>query len=147
MTNNPLVLILFLLSILDVISGLLTAGIKGEVSSPASFQGMLKKAFMFLIVGMAAALNPFVNGVPVLGGTAGYFCVTEAISIIENAGKAGIPIPPILTKAVKQLNFLVPGKDDQPKTPLVTTTVKVEATTTVPGEPLSDALKREAEDK
>jgi len=98
LVNNttPLVQALFLLSVLDIISGLLKASITSTLSSGASYKGMLKKAYMLLIVAVGWIAQHKVGldfGVPVDSVIAGAFCMTEILSILENAKASGVSVP------------------------------------------------------
>lgn len=81
---------------LDLVSGLMAAYNEGRISSDASFRGMMKKA-MVLVVVLACMIAGKVGGfdlpVPAYGLVAGAFCVTEFISILENAVRMGIGLP------------------------------------------------------
>lgn len=102
---HPMVQTLVILILLDLASGILLAWSTGSVSSDASYRGMAKKAMMLLLVGAATIYNAtqplgFDSSVAV----AGFFCTTELISIVENAGRIGLPIPRPLMDAISKLN-------------------------------------------
>jgi len=101
---NPMVSTLIWLIGLDIASGLLIAGKKGETSSDASWQGMRKKAMMLIMVGAAHTFNAGHSlGFDAGAAVAGFFCTTEFISIAENAGRLGLPLPRILISAIAKL--------------------------------------------
>lgn len=102
---HPMIQTLVILILLDFASGFLLAWSTGSVSSDASYRGMAKKAMMLLLVGAASTYNAtqplgFDSAVAV----AGFFCTTELISIVENAGRIGLPIPRPLMDAISKLN-------------------------------------------
>ena len=104
-TLHPMINTLVVLILLDFASGFLLAWSTGAVSSDASYRGMAKKAMMLLLVGAATVYNAtqplgFDSSVAV----AGFFCTTELISIVENAGRIGLPIPRPLMDAIHKLN-------------------------------------------
>lgn len=110
---HPLIQCLITLIVIDIFSGLILAKSSGEISSDASFKGMGKKAMMLLLVGAAHTYNAtqplgFDAGVAV----AAFFCTTELISIIENAGRIGLPIPRVLIDALEKLQR---GNSGEPK--------------------------------
>lgn len=111
---HPLIQTLAVLIVLDLVSGLLYAWATKSVSSDASYRGMAKKAMMLVLVGAASTYNgtqPL--GFDAAAAVAGFFCTTELISIIENAGRLGVPIPKVLMDAIAKLQ---PGATDgQPK--------------------------------
>ena len=88
----------------DFATGFLLAWGHGAVSSDASRKGFTKKAIALLLV-VALKIAESVQPMPVelSAYVAGWFCLTELISIAENAGKAGLPIPAKLTKVLAQL--------------------------------------------
>ena len=99
----PLVGILMLIMALDVAVGLCAAIITRTVSSTISHRGMTRKVIMLLLVGVGAVLDPYAGGIPLSKMVAMCFLVTEAISIIENAARAGVPIPKPLYDVLQKL--------------------------------------------
>jgi toxin secretion/phage lysis holin len=109
---HPLIQTLVVLILLDFASGLLYAWSTGAVSSDASYRGMAKKAMMLLLTGAASAYNATQPlGFNAGAAVAGFFCTTELISITENAGRLGLPIPKPLMDAMAKLG----GGNGEPK--------------------------------
>lgn len=101
---HPLVYTLLGLMLFDIVSGLILAGSKGATSSDASWEGMRKKAMMLIMVGAAHTFNAGHSlGFDAGTAVAGFFCTTEFISITENAGRLGLPLPRILIAAIAKL--------------------------------------------
>lgn len=94
---------LSLLVLLDIVSGLYRAVCQQQVSSEISWRGMTKKVGIYLIVAVAYVVGDQL-GFAQQGrdAAAGAFCVTEALSVIENVG-AVIPIPDWLRDVLVQL--------------------------------------------
>ncbi len=91
---HPLYQLLLVLIAMDIatgITGSLIAGVK--ISSDLSFKGILKKVMKLLSVGLGSFLEPYAGGIPLGPALAGYWCADELISIVENYGKAKLPIP------------------------------------------------------
>lgn len=93
------------LMFLDFISGVLAAGARGEISSKVGFIGIAKKVFILTL----AAVGHLIDGITVLNGlcmnvVVFFYIANEAMSIIENAGRIGLPIPDKLLDAISQLN-------------------------------------------
>lgn len=110
---HPLTQTLVVLILFDFGSGLLYAWSAGAVSSDASFRGVAKKAMMLVLVGAASVYNATQPlGFDAGAAVAGFFCTTEIISIIENAGRLGLPIPKVLMDAIAKLQ---PGAADERK--------------------------------
>ena len=95
----------------DYISGLLVAGVfktspkseSGALSSKVGYRGLCKKGMSLLIVLIAYRLDLLVGTDYIRDAVVIGFCVNELISIVENAGLMGIPLPPILMKTIDVL--------------------------------------------
>lgn len=90
--------------VLDYVSGIIRSFIKKDLSSKVGFRGVVKKVSILLVV-MLAVLVDRVTGET---GTIRtlviyYFVANEGLSILENLGQAGIPIPQTIKKALKSL--------------------------------------------
>ena len=90
--------------ILDYVSGMLKAFITKQVSSKIGFNGILKKVSILLVVMLAVLIDR------VTGETGAirtlvvyYFVANEGLSVLENLGQAGVPIPQSIKKALKAL--------------------------------------------
>ena len=104
----PLVQLLVVLMLIDICTGLLSAAQRRQIDSRVSFVGMTKKAVTLLIVVMAAAVECYagatVGNLPIDEAVAGFYCASEGISILENAVKAGLPVPQLLQDVLKKLS-------------------------------------------
>lgn len=90
--------------IIDYISGLIKAFNTKQLSSKIGFKGILKKVGVLLIVMLSVLIDR------VTGETGAirtlviyYFVANEGLSIIENLGQAGLPIPKAIKNALKAL--------------------------------------------
>lgn len=105
-----IVLCVFLL--IDYISGVIVAVVfknstkteSGKLNSTVSFKGLCKKIFVVVLVGVAHLLDIALGTNFIRGGVIVAFISNETISIIENAGLMGIPIPAVLRKAIDILH-------------------------------------------
>ena len=86
--------------LLDIATGMAVAWSEHRVSSVISRRGMIRKVLMILLVGATALaklaliqLQPDLLNVPVIALAAGFFAVSEFISVIENAQILGIENP------------------------------------------------------
>ena len=75
------------------------------LSSKIGFQGILKKVGILLIVMLGVLVDR------VTGNTGAvrtlviyYFVANEGLSVLENLGQCGVPIPASIKKALKALN-------------------------------------------
>lgn len=93
--------ILMVFVITDYITGMTAAWIKHELSSEVGFKGIYKKVLIFVIVAMAhlADVALGLNAV-IMSASIFFYLANELISILENAGEMGLPVPSILKKAI-----------------------------------------------
>ncbi|EOO34102.1 toxin secretion/phage lysis holin [Bacillus cereus VD133] len=104
--------ILVMMAIVDYVTGVIAAGYNGELKSKVGFKGIAKKVVLFLLVGVAAQLDTAIGtNSAIREATIFFFMGNELLSILENAGRMGIPLPQPLTSAVEILG----GKSKQNK--------------------------------
>lgn len=95
----------------DYITGLIVAGVfhtspktkTGALESRAGWKGLCRKDVSLLVVLVACRLDAVIGSSFIRDTVVIAFVCNETISIIENAGLMGIPIPAALTKAVDVL--------------------------------------------
>ena len=93
---------------IDYITGLVVAGVfhaspktkTGALESKAGWKGLIRKGETLLIVLVACQLDAVIGGSFVRDAAIIGFSANEAISIVENAGLMGLPIPAAITKAI-----------------------------------------------
>lgn len=109
--------VLLILMGADVITGIFAGAIKGQLSSRVSWIGMCKKVIMLMAVGLGNVMEPYASGLPLGKLCAVFYSFTEGISIVENMGRAGVPIPGPLRDALANLGAGQNGKvPDKPNT-------------------------------
>jgi len=94
--------------LVDYFSGVLSAWKAGELSSRVGFWGGVKKVGIFAVIAIAhhldQALGQYLGAPHVLrDGATWFYLANEALSILENLGRLGVPIPPIVRRGVKVL--------------------------------------------
>ena len=95
---------LIALMFLDVLMGLGAAFVTKTISSDVSYRGMVRKSLTLILVAATGILQQtWQTEVPLVSLVAGALCAKELISIIENAIRAGIPIPQPLVDAIEKL--------------------------------------------
>lgn len=102
---------------IDYVTGLIVAGVfrasdkseTGALNSVACWQGLLKKGMTLIIVLVAARLDIVLGTALVRDAVVIAYVVNETISIIENAGLMGLPVPDVIMSAIEQLQ----GKNEQ----------------------------------
>lgn len=97
---------------IDYFSGLIVAGIfhnstksdTGALESRAGWKGICRKGMTLLIVLIGYRLDLAIGTEYIRDGVTIAFIANETISIVENAGLMGLPMPDIVTKAIDILN-------------------------------------------
>jgi toxin secretion/phage lysis holin len=91
--------------IIDYITGVLASAINHRLSSKVGYKGIAKKVMMFAIIAVGHLIDvAFGGSASVFRDAAIYFYLAnELLSIIENAGVAGLPVPQQIENAVEIL--------------------------------------------
>jgi toxin secretion/phage lysis holin len=95
----------------DYISGSLVALVfhksskteSGAYNSAYGLKGLCKKGLMLLFVLVAVQIDRLLGTAYVRDAVCIGFCANEILSIVENLGLAGIPMPEAVIKALEQL--------------------------------------------
>lgn len=106
---------------IDIITGLMIAAIwkrsgksqTGALNSVSMWKGLCRKGFSLLIILVAHRLDVTIGVNYIKTAVVIAFIVNEAISITENAGIIGIPMPPIITKAIDVLKNKSNGENKE----------------------------------
>lgn len=96
---------------IDYGSGLLVAGVfhasskteTGSLESKAGWKGLCRKGMTLLIVLIANRLDLVIGTTYIRDAVCIAYIANETISIIENAGLMGVPIPAVITDAIEVL--------------------------------------------
>ena len=98
--------------VIDYLTGLLAAGVQKKLSSEVGFKGIAKKIAIFLLLGIANIIDVDViqNGTALRTAVIFFYLSNEGLSILENAGNIGLPIPEKLKTMLAQLKD---KEDDQ----------------------------------
>lgn len=81
----------------------------GLVSSKVFLLGAFRKIYMLILCGMGHQLDTVLGTAFLRDGIVYAFMANEILSIVENAGLMGIPIPKVLESGLEILN----GKSDK----------------------------------
>lgn len=108
---NAAMMTLIALMAVDYLTGLMVAGIfhkspkseSGALESKAGWKGLCRKGVTLLVVLVAAQLDRaigtgFIRDAAVIG-----YIANETLSIIENAGLMGVPVPNAVKKGIELL--------------------------------------------
>lgn len=93
---------------LDYISGLIVAGVfhtstkteTGALESKAGWKGLCRKCMILIFVLVAYRLDLVIGTSYIRDAVIIAFIANELISLVENAGLMGVPLPNIITKAI-----------------------------------------------
>lgn len=90
---------------IDYITGLMVGIVTKTLNSSTGFKGLAKKVFILLLVLIANILDVHIMGGSgvVRGVVIAFYLANEGISILENAGKLGVPYPQSLKDILEQL--------------------------------------------
>ena len=89
-------------TVIDYLTGMLAAINAHKLSSSVGFRGIARKILIFALIGLVHLLDVHVLGTPGVLRTATifFYLSNEGISILENAGLLGLPIPGGLQQAL-----------------------------------------------
>ena len=92
--------------IADYVTGVMCAVSDKRLSSEVGFKGICRKVLIFVLVGMANILDMHVIGTGCVLRTAVlfFYISNEGVSVLENAGHLGLPIPAKLLDVLEQLH-------------------------------------------
>ena len=101
---------LIVVIVLDYITGLCKAIHNKKLNSEIGLKGIVKKVGYFIVVAVAVILDRTAGNTGAIRTLVIYFFVAnEGISILENWGGMGLPLPQKLTETLEQLK----GNGDQ----------------------------------
>lgn len=92
--------------VVDYITGVMCAVSDHTLSSEVGFKGICRKVLIFLLVGIANILDVQVVGIGSVLRTAVifFYISNEGVSLLENAGHLGLPIPEKMKDVLQQLH-------------------------------------------
>lgn len=92
--------------VIDYITGVMCAVVDKNLSSEVGFRGIFKKVLIFLLVGIGHLLDVQVIGTGSVVRTAVifFYISNEGVSLLENAGHLGLPIPSKIKVVLEQLH-------------------------------------------
>lgn len=99
---------LLIFMVIDYVSGLIVAGIfkkspktdTGALESKAGWKGLCRKGMTLLFVLIAYRLDLTIGTSYIRDAVIIAFIANETISLVENAGLMGVPLPAVISKAV-----------------------------------------------
>ena len=105
---------LFVLMVLDYVTGVMCAVIDRELSSSVGFRGIFKKVLILMLVGVAHIVDLHVvqSGEALRSAVICFYLSNEGVSVLENAGHLGLPIPEKLKAILAQLHDRIEEADE-----------------------------------
>lgn len=90
----------------DYITGVMCAVADKKLSSKVGFKGICRKVLIFLLVGIANILDMQVigNGSVLRTAIIFFYISNEGVSVLENAGHIGLPVPQKMKDVLEQLH-------------------------------------------
>lgn len=89
--------------VLDYIIGVTAAALEQRLNSEIGARGIVKKFLLFVIVAVAVQVDLAIGQQIFRSLAIWFYLANEALSIIENAGRCGVPIPAFLKTALEQM--------------------------------------------
>jgi len=100
---DTILAVLLAMIAIDYVSGLLGAIYTGTLSSEVGYKGIIKKVGMLLVVAAGHILGRAMGAYEIRSMVIGFYITNEAISILENWGKVGLPLPKQIKDALSRL--------------------------------------------
>lgn len=103
---DGLILALIVFVVIDYVTGFICAWVEKKLSSEVGAKGIAKKVFIFMLVAIANIIDTQVlqSGATLRTAVIFFYLANEGVSICENAGRLGLPIPKKLKSVLEQLN-------------------------------------------
>ncbi len=103
---DGLIYALLVFVIADYITGVMCAIADKNLSSEVGFKGICKKVLIFVMVGIGHIMDTYLigNGEVLRTAVIFFYCSNEGVSMLENAGHLGLPIPAKLKEVLEQLH-------------------------------------------
>lgn len=108
--------VLLIFVIFDYVTGIIGAGVEGSLSSAVGLRGIGRKVGIFVLVAAAHLVDRVLGNAHLFRDTTIFFYLAnELLSIIENIGRIGLPIPPAIGQAVEVLRGRGTGRTEKEK--------------------------------
>lgn len=118
--------ILTVMMVVDYVTGMVSAWIKRELSSRKGLIGIIRKVCYLALIAAAMGADWLIyNGMSQIGVSMTdytvplgitvtvWLIVNELISILENVGKIGVPLPLFLIRIINRLKSIVDESEDK----------------------------------
>ena len=105
--------VLVAMVVLDYVTGVIIAILEKKLSSDIGFRGLFKKMMIFALVYVAVLVDQATNTDLIRTLTIMFYIANEGISVLENAGKLGVPYPTQLKNILVQLKEKNSGEGEK----------------------------------
>lgn len=106
---TPILTTLVALICIDFATGVMHAIAEQKLNSRTCSKGIAKKVYILALVAVGHLVDNTIGADICMSAVACFYIANESMSIIENAGKIGLPIPQKLIDVLEQLN----GKENE----------------------------------
>ena len=101
---SSLLSILLAFVVMDYVSGVVAAAKEGKLNSEVGMWGIPKKIAIFAVVAIAHLVDSVLGDAHLFRDAAIFFYLAnELLSVTENLGRIGVPVPSVVQKAVDVL--------------------------------------------
>ena len=113
---DGLILALLLFVVADYITGIAKAAMQGKLSSAVGFKGLLKKVMIFVLVMVGTVVDKAIPAAnhAIRSAVIMFYIANEGLSILENAGELGLPLPKLLKSALEKMKDSDKKPEDVP---------------------------------
>lgn len=91
---------LLVLMAADFITGLMSASVDSGLCSKVGFRGLLKKIAVLVVISVTHHIDLLLSSSVVMLGGLYFYSALELISITENCGRLGVPMPNGIKNAI-----------------------------------------------
>lgn len=111
---DGLLIALVVFMVLDYITGVMCAIVDKNLSSEIGFKGIVKKCVILMLLGVAHIVDLHVvgTGSALRSAVICFYLSNEGLSLLENAGHLGLPIPDKLKDILSQLHNRADNKNN-----------------------------------
>lgn len=112
--RDNLLIALIVFMVTDYITGIMCAIADKRLSSSIGFKGICRKVLILIMVGIANLLDLHIIGTGSVLRTAiiFFYLSNEGVSLIENAGHLGLPVPKKIKEVLEQLHDRAEKEDE-----------------------------------
>lgn len=110
---DTVIIVLVIFMALDYLTGVMAAIANKELNSNVGFKGLFKKVTILIVLIVAVLLDRLLNSDTWVFRTlvAYFYIANEAISLLENSARMGLPVPQKLLDILAQLKKKGEGEE------------------------------------